>query len=86
MCVKYRTQNDTILNLDVQIIKQLHLERDKVTSSGPPEENLSPPDQNPVTNSGLPEINSGPPERDKVRSPGAKPGSLKWGRIMKMGA
>ena len=47
---------------------------------------LSPPDQNKVTNSGLPEINSGPPERDKVGSPGAKPGSLKWGRIMKMGA
>ena len=45
-----------------------------------------PPERDKVTNSGLPEINSGPPERDKVGSPGAKPGSLKWGKIMKMGA
>ena len=61
-------------------------ERDKVTNSGPPEINSGPPERDKVTNSGPPEINSGPPERYKVGSPGAKPGSLKWGKIMRRGA
>ena len=45
-----------------------------------------PPERGKVTNSGPPEINSGPLERDKVGSPGAKPGSLKWDKIMRRGA
>ena len=45
-----------------------------------------PPERDKVTNSSPPEINSGPPEQDKIGSPGAKPGFLKWGKLMRRGA
>ena len=52
-------------------------ERDKAMNYGPPEENLSPPDQNKVTKySWMLEMYSGPPERDKVTSSGPPEANL----------